>query len=108
MTRDLPTKEDLFAENSPFPLTDLDKWILAQKDEEFKKHDWEGLRKIIGEHSVFSPQCFMAHDNSIILISFSLLFLEQTPTTWLPSSAPPQTCAATWSGPETSRPSTGP
>ncbi|VUC37564.1 unnamed protein product [Clonostachys rosea] len=47
MTRDLPTKEDLFAENSPFPLTELDKWILAQKDEEFKKHDWEGLRKII-------------------------------------------------------------
>lgn len=76
MTRDLPTKEDLFVENSPFPLTELDKWILAQKDEEFKSHDWEGLRKIIGEHSVFSSRFFMAFGNSIILISFSLLFLE--------------------------------
>ncbi|POR39361.1 Uncharacterized protein TPAR_00433 [Tolypocladium paradoxum] len=34
-------------EESPFPLTDVDKWVLSQTDEEFKKHDWAGLREII-------------------------------------------------------------
>lgn len=33
---------------SPFPLTDVDKWILSQTDEEFKYHDWDELRQIIG------------------------------------------------------------
>lgn len=35
---------------SPFPLTAVDKWILSQTDEEFKLHDWEDLRQIIGEN----------------------------------------------------------
>ncbi|RSL40580.1 hypothetical protein CEP53_013282 [Fusarium sp. AF-6] len=34
-------------EEPPFPLTDVDKWILSQTDEEFKKHDWEDLKGII-------------------------------------------------------------
>ena len=35
-------------EEPPFPLTDVDKWVLSQTDEEFKYHDWTELREIIG------------------------------------------------------------
>ncbi|KAL6878009.1 hypothetical protein HDV57DRAFT_518388 [Trichoderma longibrachiatum] len=34
-------------EDAPFPLTEVDKWVLSQTDEEFKLHDWEDLRHII-------------------------------------------------------------
>lgn len=37
------------AVDAPFPLTEVDKWILSQTDEEFKLHDWEDLRITIGE-----------------------------------------------------------
>lgn len=33
----------------PFPLTEIDKWILSQTDEEFKKHDWHDLKNVIGK-----------------------------------------------------------
>lgn len=33
---------------APFPLTDVDKWVLSLTDDEFHCHDWEDLRKIIG------------------------------------------------------------
>jgi hypothetical protein len=33
----------------PFPLTETDKFVLSQTDEEYKYHDWEELREIIGE-----------------------------------------------------------
>lgn len=36
-------------DDAPFPLTDVDKWILSQTDEEFKYHDWDELREIISE-----------------------------------------------------------
>jgi hypothetical protein len=32
----------------PFPLTEIDKWVLSQTDEEFHLHDWDELREIIG------------------------------------------------------------
>jgi hypothetical protein len=35
-------------EEAPFPLTDVDKWVLSLTDEEFHYHDWEEMRKIIG------------------------------------------------------------
>jgi len=35
-------------EDSPFPLTDTDRWVLSQTDEEFRLHDWDELREIIG------------------------------------------------------------
>ena len=31
----------------PFPLTPLDKLIIAQKDDEFEPHTWEDLKHII-------------------------------------------------------------
>lgn len=32
---------------SPFPLTETDKFVLSQTDEEYKYHDWEELKEII-------------------------------------------------------------
>jgi hypothetical protein len=33
----------------PFNLTDLDRQILAQTDEEFHPHSWDELKQIIGK-----------------------------------------------------------
>jgi hypothetical protein len=41
-------------EEAPFPLTDVDRWVLSQTDEEFKYHDWEELKEIIGEVVLFT------------------------------------------------------
>ncbi|KAI1815303.1 hypothetical protein GGS20DRAFT_354032 [Poronia punctata] len=38
--------------NPPFPLTEVDKWVLSQTDDEFYYHDWEDLKKIIGENNL--------------------------------------------------------
>lgn len=35
--------------DAPFPLTEVDKWVLSQSDEDYKLHDWDDLRHIIGE-----------------------------------------------------------
>lgn len=34
-------------EEAPFPLTEVDKWVLSLTDEEFHYHDWEDMKKII-------------------------------------------------------------
>ncbi|KAM4055263.1 hypothetical protein HRG_006059 [Hirsutella rhossiliensis] len=34
-------------EEAPFPLTNVDKWVLSQTDDEFKKHGWTDLEQII-------------------------------------------------------------
>ncbi|KAI1191282.1 hypothetical protein F5B17DRAFT_330513 [Nemania serpens] len=36
----------------PFPLTEVDKWVLSLTDKEFTYHDWEDLKKIIGENNL--------------------------------------------------------
>lgn len=36
-------------QEAPFPLTDVDKRVLSQTDEEFKYHNWDELKQIIGE-----------------------------------------------------------
>jgi len=51
---------ELLEEESPFPLTDVDKWVLSQTDEEFQLHTWDELKDIVGE--------FMA--NVQIIINF--------------------------------------
>lgn len=35
-------------DDSPFPLTDTDRWVLSQTDEQFHLHDWDELKEIIG------------------------------------------------------------
>jgi len=37
-------------EDPPFPLTDVDKWVLSQTDEGYHLHTWDELREIIGEN----------------------------------------------------------
>ncbi|KAI1752310.1 hypothetical protein F4782DRAFT_530565 [Xylaria castorea] len=47
---DLPVKT--LPEEAPFPLTEMDRWVLSQTDEEFHYHDWEDLKKIIGGNNL--------------------------------------------------------
>ncbi|OTB06881.1 hypothetical protein M426DRAFT_100017 [Hypoxylon sp. CI-4A] len=42
-----PTPED-----APFPLTDVDKWVLSLTDDEYQYHDWEDMKKIIVENNL--------------------------------------------------------
>ena len=49
----------------PFNLTDLDRMILNQTDEEYVPHSWEELKGIIGMGSLFRLAVFH------LLISFS-------------------------------------
>jgi hypothetical protein len=37
----------------PFPLTEVDRWVLSQTDEEFHLHDWEELRGILGGCKIY-------------------------------------------------------
>ncbi|KAF7544607.1 hypothetical protein G7Z17_g9815 [Cylindrodendrum hubeiense] len=39
-------------EDSPFPLTEVDKWVLSQTDEEYHLHDWEDLKDIIAKNNL--------------------------------------------------------
>jgi hypothetical protein len=50
------TTDERDFENSPFPLTDIDRQILATKDEDFHRTTWEDLRKIIGMAGEMRPQ----------------------------------------------------
>lgn len=48
---DIPTEPTQTPpEDPPFPLTDVDKWVLSLTDEEFHYHDWNDMRKIVGMH----------------------------------------------------------
>ncbi|CAP68434.1 uncharacterized protein PODANS_7_2580 [Podospora anserina S mat+] len=60
-TRDLPGKHipamgentDTLAQvDAPFPLTEVDKWVLSQTDEEFKCHDWDELCVILQNNNL--------------------------------------------------------
>jgi len=37
---------------APFPLTDVDKWILSQNDEDFHLHNWDELKEIIATNKL--------------------------------------------------------
>lgn len=56
-TTDTPPTEE-----APFPLTELDRWILQQTDEEFKKHSWDELKKVIGKYSSIEGASHSSHD----------------------------------------------
>ncbi|KAK3942379.1 N-acetylglucosamine-induced protein 1 [Diplogelasinospora grovesii] len=38
---------DFGIEEPPFPLTDTDRWVLSQTDEQYKHHDWDELRNLV-------------------------------------------------------------
>ncbi|TGO07413.1 hypothetical protein BTUL_0279g00090 [Botrytis tulipae] len=40
------------SEDSPFPLTDTDRWVLSQTDDEFHLHDWDELKEIIATNNL--------------------------------------------------------
>jgi hypothetical protein len=43
-------------EEAPFPLTDVDRLVLSQTDEEYTPHTWDGLRELLG--TAISLHCF--------------------------------------------------
>lgn len=45
-----PAQEDEVEEESPFPLTYVDRYNLSITDAEFQPHTWEELKDIIGEN----------------------------------------------------------
>lgn len=100
---DAPDDADVAALESQFPLTELDRKILSQTDEEFEAHDWQDLKKTIGA-STTAPlfemfQC-TAHD---IVSCKSWVFpgltkTWQTRIIWTCSSEHPQISVATYFG----------
>lgn len=45
---DAPQDAAQAVEEHPFPLTDVDRWVLSQTDEEYQKHSWDELKDIVG------------------------------------------------------------
>lgn len=45
--KDTQMGENAKDEAAPFPLTDVDKWVLSQTDDEFTYHTWDELRQLI-------------------------------------------------------------
>lgn len=48
-------------EEAPFPLTDVDRWVLSQTDEDFHLHDWDELKIIIGKLELALICCKITH-----------------------------------------------
>lgn len=90
-------------EEAPFPLTDVDRWVLSQTDEEFHKHDWEELRTIIGK---FPKLETLAELNSTLRLSMSISSSTiccsnkriQRQTTFPSSNAHRPNSKSTWRG----------
>jgi hypothetical protein len=55
-------------EEAPFPLTDVDKWVLSLTDEEYQYHTWDELREIVGRSSLGQKR------ENASLIAFCLVF----------------------------------
>ena len=47
-------------DDSPFPLTEVDRWVLSQTDDEFQLHSWDELKQIIGERQVSHKAFFVS------------------------------------------------
>jgi hypothetical protein len=53
---------DVKDEDAPFPLTELDRIGLNQKDEDFKLHTWDDLKQIIGTITLPISQNSISHE----------------------------------------------
>lgn len=71
-------KKAVMEEDHPFPLTEVDRWVLSQTDEEFHTHDWEELKEIIGELSLSSllPILVLRKLASLLYVIKTLLLLR--------------------------------
>lgn len=56
-------------EEPPFPLTDVDKWILSLTDEQYKYHDWEDLRNIVSKYRLIYFISFDLFSSSLYIMS---------------------------------------
>ncbi len=76
---DIPTEPTrALPVDPPFPLTDVDKWVLSLTDEEFHYHDWEDMRRIISMSCV-SYCCTCLH-SSCLLAGNDLSVLKRKPS----------------------------
>jgi len=50
---EIPPLEESF----PFPLTETDKRVLSQTDDEFQLHTWDELKEIVGTHGYLLFPC---------------------------------------------------
>jgi hypothetical protein len=57
----LPRMTDTNHGPAPFNLSELDRQILAQTDEEFEYHDWDNLKDIIGNMPQFPSSAIPKH-----------------------------------------------
>src|SRR5688500_14509326 len=74
--------KEVSQEESAFPLTEVDRWVLSQPDEEFQLHTWTDLKDIIGKlcssHCVTLLLYFgITSYHNAIACGFCLLLLEQ-------------------------------
>lgn len=68
-------------EEAPFPLTDVDKWVLSQTDEEFKKHDWEDLKQLIGMlQRMMTVKAIPRQLTNVLIESNNLSVLKRVPS----------------------------
>ena len=71
---DDPAKADIAPDlDGQFPLTDLDKKVLSQTDEEFEAHGWEELKRIIGARVHRHDQVHNASDGVSDNLKFACL-----------------------------------
>lgn len=65
----------------PFNLTDLDREVLSQTDEEFVYHDWEEMKQIVGRnlHTIHTSPAFRSLLPPIVYLESIYTFL----TTWM-------------------------
>lgn len=54
---DAPDDADVAALDAQFSLTELDRKVLSQTDDEFVAHDWEDLKRTIGASMLKILKC---------------------------------------------------
>lgn len=76
MGEEKSAEQQELVKDAPFPLTDVDKWVLSQTDEEWHSHDWVELKEIIGEQQATSKLiCLKAsHRSFASFIASALAF----------------------------------
>jgi hypothetical protein len=55
--------DNITVEDSPFPLTDTDKYVLSLTDEEYQYHYWDELREVVGKSILYiAPETKLTKD----------------------------------------------
>ena len=66
---------------APFNLTDVDRKLLSQTDEEYIPHSWEELKEIVGEY--IDPPSIMAKMSDISKLPTIFQYFDVCHLSWL-------------------------